>query len=131
MSATYNKATICPYDRKDCGDSDKDRLSLDPEITDRMAKSRDFEELKYLWTAWHDASGKHMRNDYVEYVKLINEIAVGNGYRDGAEYWKSNFEDPNFEENIDNLWLQIKPLYEALHTYMRYKLIAIYGKSAY
>lgn len=129
MSSVYNKATICPYDRQNCDDSDKDRLTLDPDITERMAHSRDFDELKYMWTQWHDSTGRFMRSDYKNYVQLLNEVAVGNNYANAAEHWKHSFEDPKFEENIDKLWLQIKPLYDALHTYMRYKLIAIYGNT--
>lgn len=44
-----------------------------------MAKSRNYDELAYTWKAWHDASGKRMREDYKKYVKLQNKAAVANG----------------------------------------------------
>lgn len=128
MSSIYNSATICPYDEPNCSESSNNRLTLDPHITERLAKSRNFEELKYLWTKWHDATGRLMRSDYLEYVELMNKMAIGNGYTDAAEYWLSDYEVSKFDEEIDSLWDQVKPLYEKLHTYMRYKLMAIYGK---
>lgn len=69
-----------------------------------------------------------MRTDYINYVDLMNEIGKGNGFENAADYWKSSFEDPKFEEKVDALWTKVKPLYNALHSYMRYKLMDIYGK---
>lgn len=128
MSTVYNKATICPYDDQHCSETAHNRLELNPGITKRFAKSRDIEELKYLWYQWHEHSGKLMRENYKVYVDLMNKVAVGNNFTDAAAYWKDAFEDANFEENVDKLWDDVKPFYDELYTYMRYKLIEIYGK---
>ena len=48
------------------------------EITERLVKSRDPEELKYLWEEWRKASGQKVRDLYVTYVNLSNEAAVLN-----------------------------------------------------
>lgn len=127
MTTIYNSATVCPYEEQNCNATSTNRLTLDPDISDRMAKSRNFDELKYLWIQWRKASGKLMRRNYKDYVTLMNEVAIGNGYPTAADYWKSDFEDPMFEQNIDKLWSEVKPLYDTLHTYMKYKLIEIYG----
>lgn len=127
MLTIYNKATVCPYTNQQCNKT-KEGLTLDPHITDRFAQSRDFDELKYLWKEWHDNSGKLMRTNYTNYVNLINKVAIGNGFPDGSKWWQSHYEDEHFSENIDRIWSQIEPLYNELHTYMRYKLIEIYGK---
>lgn len=127
MTAIYNTATVCPFDQQDCAETAKNRLTLDPEITERFAKSRNFHELEYLWAKWHEQSGKLMRDDYEVYVNLMNKMAAGNNFSNAADYWKDDFEVDNFEEIIDNLWQTVKPLYDELHTYMRYKLISIYG----
>lgn len=128
MTTIYNSATVCPYRNQTCEKNDPNRLSLDPEISERFAKSRDFDELKYLWKAWRDESGQKMRDLYEDYVILLNEVGRGNGFINAAEWWKNDFEDPLFEENVDELWLKVKPLYDELHTYMRFKLLGIYGK---
>lgn len=128
MSAVYNSATVCPFAEQNCSKDAKNRLTLDPEIEERLSESRNFDELKYLWTQWRDQSGKLMRSDYEKYVDIMNEMAKGNGFANAAEHWKSSFEDAKFEEKIDALWTKVEPLYDALHSYMRYKLIDIYGR---
>lgn len=44
-----------------------------------MATSTNYEELKYVWKAWHDASGAKIRSSYPKYVELSNKAAVANG----------------------------------------------------
>lgn len=77
MSEVYNTATVCPLENSDCNVADA--LTLDPHITLLMAGSNNYEELEYIWTEWHDKSGKLMRNDYGQYVELMNKIANENG----------------------------------------------------
>lgn len=130
MTKTYNQATVCPFQQpNDCPESV--RLTLDPHITNIMAESRNFDELKHLWVEWHKESGAYMRDDYSDYVELMNKMAVANnieGIANAGDFWKADFEDEKFEENVDKLWENVKPLYNELHTYMRHKLIEIYGK---
>lgn len=127
MSSTYAQATVCKYGEKP--ESNCTKFTLDPEISERLAHSRDPEELKYYWEAWHENSGKKMRNDYGTYVDLLNKMARANGYSDAAQMWQSRFEDRNFGEKIDKLWSQVEPLYADLHEYTKYKLLEIYGMS--
>lgn len=128
MSSVYNSATVCPFEEQNCSKNAKNRLTLNPDLEKVLAESRNFDELKYYWAKWRDASGKLMRTDYEKYVDLMNEIGKENGFKNAADYWKSSFEDSKFEEKIDALWSKVKPLYDALHSYMRYKLIDIYGE---
>lgn len=95
---------------------------------DRFAKSRNSDELEYLWTEWHQKSGQPMRQNYIHYVNSMNHIANLNGYDNAADEWKSDYEDDEFAENIDRLWSEVEPLYDLMHTYMKYKLFEIYGK---
>lgn len=77
MSTVYNSATICPYKKPNCADSE--RLTLDPEMESILSTSTDYDELAYVWKAWRDASGKKMRDDYQTYVDLMNKAATING----------------------------------------------------
>jgi peptidyl-dipeptidase A len=83
MSNIYSTAKICrnpliSADRiADC--PEKEKLDLEPGITQLMAKSRDPKLLLHAWKSWRDASGKHMRKDYERYVTLKNEAAVADG----------------------------------------------------
>lgn len=126
MSSIYNSATICPYKKQNC--TKEELLTLNPHIYDRMAMSRNYDELLDLWKKWHDASGKLMRTQYAVYVEKMNQMAKGNNFTNAAEYWQSLFEIDEFEKTVDDLWLEVKPLYNELHKYMRFKLISIYGE---
>lgn len=41
--------------------------------------------------------------------------------------WREPYEDESFVQNIEELWLQVQPLYKLLHAFVRSKLIEIYG----
>ena len=43
-----------------------------------MAESKDSKELEEAWVNWRDASGKKMRNDFIEYYTLGNKAATLN-----------------------------------------------------
>lgn len=127
MTTIYSAAKICPYEKQIC-DLTLEGLPVSPNITDRFATSKNTDELKYLWKSVRDNTGKMMREQYKTYVNLMNTAAKGNNYEDASEWWQSQYETDYFESQIDELWQQIKPLYDELHTYVRYKLINIYGK---
>lgn len=41
--------------------------------------------------------------------------------------WNFPYDSPNFEQEIEEVWSQIRPLYEQLHAYVRRKLRDLYG----
>lgn len=123
MEKTYSIAKICSFkEPANCG------LSLEPEITEIMSKSRDFDELKHVWTKWHEQSGGKMRQQYQQFVELSNEAARLNNYSDTGAYWLRNYESDTFKADIEGLWQTIKPFYQQLHAYVRAKLRAHYGE---
>lgn len=48
-------------------------------------------------------------------------------FSDMGEMWRRGYESENFIEDLDNLWMQVKPLYDELHRYTRKKLKERYG----
>lgn len=44
-----------------------------------MKTSKDYDELKHVWSQWRDVTGKKVRSEFLEYVKLSNEAAKLNG----------------------------------------------------
>lgn len=94
-------------------------LSLDPDLSDIMAKSRNYSQLLWAWKSWRDATGPKMRAAYAQSVALKNKGARENGYRDLSEQWIEDFEEPDFESTMDKLFEEIKPFYELLHAYVR------------
>ncbi|KAK4883480.1 hypothetical protein RN001_006799 [Aquatica leii] len=126
MKNIYSTAKICPYKNPSCNLT-IEGLSLEPDIEMILSESFDYDELKYTWIEWHNATGKKMKSLYQTYVDLNNEAAVINGFNDTSEMWKSFYESDTFEADIEKLWNQVKPLYDQLHSYVAIKLKEHYG----
>uniref|UniRef100_A0A672UIM6 Angiotensin-converting enzyme n=1 Tax=Strigops habroptila TaxID=2489341 RepID=A0A672UIM6_STRHB len=120
METTYSVAKVC-RENKTCH-------PLDPDLTDIMATSRDYDELLFVWKGWRDAAGKPIKNNYKRYVELSNKAAVLNGYSDNGAFWRSLYETPTLEEDLEKLYLQLQPLYLNLHAYVRRALYKKYGE---
>ena len=88
MSSNYATVKVCDFN-----DPTKCDLSLEPEIDEIIAKSRDPEELKYYWKQWYDKAGAPTREDFQTYVDLSREAALLN-----SEYIIKIFD--NFEKSF-------------------------------
>ncbi|XP_045467090.1 angiotensin-converting enzyme-like [Harmonia axyridis] len=126
MVEIYSTGKICPYRKKNC-DISTEGYNLDPDLNSLFASSRDYNELSYSWKAWRDQTGGKMRSLFERYVNLSNEASVLNGYQDNSEEWLVLFESLDFIKQIDDLWLQVEPLYTELHKFVSSKLKARYG----
>lgn len=124
MEGTYGKGTWCPKDGAECLDINA--------ISNLLATSRDEAELRAAWEGWHAIAAHGMRDDYRRFVELANEGARELGYADLGELWRAKYdmEPAAFEAELDRLWGQVKPLYDALHCYVRARLAEKYGADA-
>jgi peptidyl-dipeptidase A len=121
LDADYGRGTYC---RKpdDC---------LDITAIGRiMGESRDPNELRDLWVGWHKV-GAPMRPRYARFVDLSNQGAREMGFKDTGAMWRAGYDmsPDQFSAEIERLWQQVRPLYLALHTYVRAKLSQHYGPS--
>jgi peptidyl-dipeptidase A len=100
-------------------------------ISNIMAHSHDPEELTKLWVGWHSI-GAPMRQKYTRFMDLQNIGARELGYKDTGELWRAGYDmtPAEFSSQIEHAWGQLQPLYNELHTYVRNRLIAQYGKAA-
>ncbi|KAM3859472.1 angiotensin-converting enzyme [Diretmus argenteus] len=119
MDKIYSTSKVCP-DPKEC-------WSLEPELTDIMANSRSYKRLLYAWEGWHNASGVPLRQHYPTFVKLSNKAAQADSFKDTGDYWRSWYETPTFEKDLETLYRTIEPLYQHLHAFVRRKLYNQYG----
>ncbi|KAL9965320.1 hypothetical protein ACROYT_G029106 [Oculina patagonica] len=103
-------------------DKDGKMLELDPDLYGILSKSRDYDRLLFAWKGWRDAVGPKIRPKYKEFVKLKNQGATENGWKDIGEYWRSWYEVDDLEGMVEGFWDKLKPLYQELHAYVRYKL---------
>ncbi len=86
-------------------------------------------ELAEMWESWHDNVGAPMKGDYAQMVAIANDGAKELGFSDVGAMWRSGYDmDPDdFTAMTERLWQETKPLYVALHTYVRSKLNEKYG----
>ena len=86
-------------------------------------------ELAEMWASWHDNVGAPMRGDYQRMIAIANEGSKELGFADLGAMWRSNYDmDPDqFAAETERMWQEVKPLYMALHTYVRSKLNEKYG----
>lgn len=96
-------------------------------MTSIMAKSENYNELKYTWTMWFNSTGLKIKPLYKKYIELNNKAANLNGFSDAGEMWLSAYEDSKFLDNMKAIWKKVEPLYDEIHTYTKKKLATIYG----
>ncbi|HZN11384.1 MAG TPA: M2 family metallopeptidase [Blastocatellia bacterium] len=121
MEGDYGKGKYCPEGAQGkC-------LSLG-DLEEILASSRDPEELKRIWLGWHQVSPPY-RQRYARFVELANKGAREMGFKDVGAMWRSKYDmTPDaFAAETERLWQQVKPLYDALHTYARRQLVKKYG----
>ena len=121
LTAAYGKAKYCPPGTTDgC-------MPLG-ELEKVLATSRDPARLKEVWLGWH-AQAATYKQTYVDYVTLANKGAREMGFADAGVLWRSQYDmaPEAFSAEMERMWQQVAPLYDALHTYARYKLRAAYG----
>ncbi len=87
------------------------------------------EELSEMWTSWHSNVGGPMRDEYRELVAISNAGAQELGFSDVGAMWRSGYDmtPEEFAAETERMWQEVKPLYESLHTYVRWKLNEHYG----
>ncbi len=121
MEGAYGRGKYCPG-----GDQSK-CLDLE-DITRIMANSRDANQLLDVWRGWHSIAPP-LKKQYARYVELGNKGARELGFADMGAMWRSKYDMPPaaFSKEVDRLWEQVKPLYTALHAYVRWKLREQYG----
>ncbi|KAL3276702.1 hypothetical protein HHI36_012072 [Cryptolaemus montrouzieri] len=122
MLSVYNSATICAYNEPfRCG------LRLQPDLVTTMARSRNWDELQFVWTEWRRNTGQQIKDSFEQMVQISNEAAKLNNFSNTAEYWNFPFESSTLNEDLEDAWEEIKPLYELLHAYVRRRLRDYYG----
>jgi len=119
MSSAYGKGKGT-LDGKPVGGSD---------IEAAMGEVRDPAKLREMWVSWHDNVGAPMRGDYAKLVGLANEGSRELGYPDAGAMWRSGYDmtPEQFAATTDRIWAEVEPLYQSLHTYVRWKLNEKYG----
>ncbi|MDH3495341.1 MAG: M2 family metallopeptidase [Gemmatimonadota bacterium] len=122
LEADYGRGTYC---QASAGGT---RCLTLNDLTRILAQSRDPAELLDVWRGWH-AIAPPMRDRYARFVALANQGAQTLGFRDAGAMWRAAYDMPpdTFAAEIERLWEQVRPLYVALHAYVRHRLSDVYG----
>ncbi len=138
MGGEYAKGTYCPpagspllkYAKKDkAADPTKPVCMHLDDLSRVLAKSRNDAELTEAWKGWH-AISVPMKDKYARWVELSNAGAQELGFADVGAMWRAGYDmsPADFEADVERLWTDVKPLYDALHCYVRSQLQKAYGK---
>ncbi|HEY3739490.1 MAG TPA: M2 family metallopeptidase [Bryobacteraceae bacterium] len=124
MEGSYGKGKYCPDPGSPLGTS-----CLDVNGLERiMAESHNPKELAEAWRGWHTIS-RPIRAPFERYVELANKGAKELGFADTGAMWRAKYDmtPDEYAHEVDRLWNQVKPLYLALHAYVRTRLRQQYG----
>ena len=123
LEAEYGKGTYC---RKTA--AGKEECLQLPNLEKILRESRDPNALLEAWQGWHTIA-RPMRPRYTRFVELSNKGARELGFGNTGEMWRSQYEmsPREFEQELERLWTQVRPLYLQLHAYVRTKLGEKYG----
>jgi peptidyl-dipeptidase A len=141
MGGEYAKGTYCPpagspllkYQKKAKGESaDSGKpfcMHLD-DLSRVLKKSRNDAELTEAWKGWHAISAP-MKSQYARWVELSNQGAQELGFADVGAMWRAGYDmtPDDFAADVERLWNDVKPLYDAVHCYVRAQLQKTYGKA--
>ncbi|RMA78734.1 M2 family metallopeptidase [Umboniibacter marinipuniceus] len=97
-------------------------------LSNVLAESSDPEEMLQAWIDWRKVSPQ-MKADYTRLVEIANLGAQDLGFTDVGAMWRSKYDmsADEFAAEMDRVWEQVKPLYEALHCHVRESLSEQYG----
>jgi len=137
MESMYGEGKYCPKADTKLGKwvkklvdpkAEEKCLTLE-DLSKVIAEERDADVLREAWMGWH-ASARPMRPMYERFVTLANEGAKTLGYADLGKVWNSSYDmtPEAFEQDVERLWTEVKPLYDQLHCYARARLRKKYGK---
>ena len=122
MEGLYGQGTYCPAGEDEC---------LDLTAMERLfATARDTDELLETWTGWREVA-LPMRPLYERFVELANAGARELGFDDLGALWRARYEMPAgaLADELERLWTQVRPLYEALHCHVRAELAEEFGSA--
>ncbi|XP_048222837.1 angiotensin-converting enzyme-like protein Ace3 [Perognathus longimembris pacificus] len=119
METAYSMGQVCM--------SEGPCVTLESDLEEIMATSRNEKELLWAWQGWHDTVGRQLRPLFGRYVQLSNKAANLNGYDDMGDLWRAKYESDTLEDDLEDLFEELKPLYLNLHAYVRRSLFHHYG----
>ncbi len=129
LEGAYGSGKWC--ENKDDPKTCQDLGALSEVLAKRAGEGKDVDAQQQAWERWRTVSVP-MRSKYQRFVELGNEGAKAIGFADMGKLWRSRYDmSPEaFEQEVERLWGQVKPLYDELHCHVRAGLHERYGDKA-
>jgi peptidyl-dipeptidase A len=126
LEANYGSGKWCH--KNAAGQDECLRLQEIEKIIDNVDLKNTPAQMAEAWAGWH-ATAKPIRKDYQRFAELMNEGSREIGFANTGELWRGGYDmsPAEFDTEVERLWGQVKPLYEALHCAVRGKLNEKYG----
>ena len=126
MEANYGSGKWCHPGAS--GQQECLRLQEIEKIIDNVELKNTPQQMAEAWAGWHETA-RPIRKDYQRFVELMNEGSKEVGYANTGELWRGGYDmsPADFDQDVERLWGQLKPLYEQLHCAVRSKLNEKYG----
>ena len=119
LEAMYGTGEHC-FNEIDCYDLEAFENMIDD--------SRDPEELLKAWSGWREI-GKPMKDKYLRMVEIGNQGSKDLGFAGLSDLWFSKYDMSNeaFSTLVDQVYDDMRPLYEGLQCHVRAELNEYYG----
>ena len=139
LESQFSKSKICKYSDKDQANC-KRSLLVEPDLGQNFRVSRSYNELFYYWWEWRKVAGDSgTKEKYLELIRLKNEMAVKQGFKNLADGLQYDYDTDNFGNVVMKVWreghqisqgerISLEDLYKQLHACIRRRLIKIYNQ---
>lgn len=96
-------------------------LKLIPDLLSIMSRSLDYEIRLFAWKGFRYITGPKVKPHFIDYVNISNIGAREHGWNDLGQCWRSDYElgPGGVVEMMKGLWMELKPLYQKFHGYIR------------
>jgi peptidyl-dipeptidase A len=129
MQAHYSTSTVAVENDYSGNNIDLGEIEEIMYVDAGKGTDDNYEQMRHLWEGWHNTADAQKAN-YTQFVELSNKGVVNSdmGHADTGAYWRSWYEDPEFEKNMESLWGEVSEIYQKLFFYVRGRMSAHYGE---
>ncbi|CAG0917330.1 unnamed protein product [Notodromas monacha] len=134
MTETYKDAEVCPFNNQHCDPHEDETWRLEQSLKKELKRSqtrKGVPKMEYIWRTWRDLTGKKVRNQFIEYVRLSKEIVDAMGdpkIKTQKDLWLEAYESPEIEFEVHRIYEELRPFYFEFHAFVRHRLSLHYGK---
>uniref|UniRef100_A0A1A9WU16 Angiotensin-converting enzyme n=1 Tax=Glossina brevipalpis TaxID=37001 RepID=A0A1A9WU16_9MUSC len=124
LTAIDHNVKLCSFqDHNQCN------LSLVPDVQSVLENSKNVQEIEYYWHERRRKTALTTKEDLQTFVDLYRKTAKLNGFSKPSDFWYRHLkeESATISDLLQNFMLELRPLYEQFHAYIRNQMRTRYG----